>query len=101
VDTSATGARTGQNEGAINMAVLSSKKKKPAKPAPAAPKRVAPKRVVYEPSHFVWLKKPRQPALVLYGEKNGVIVVFVTPVETGDTGRREVTYDAIEGRILP
>lgn len=86
------------------MAVLSSKKKaKPAaKKAAPKPSKPAPKHVQYEPSHFVWLADghKRKPALVLWGEKDGVIVVYVTPTETkGDTGRREVPYSAIEGFI--
>lgn len=92
------------------MALLSAKKKAKTKAAPpakkAAPpakKAVVPPREVYEPSHFVWLKAngrvQRQPALVLWGEKNGVIVLYVTPTGDGDTGRREVPYNAIEGRI--
>jgi hypothetical protein len=64
-----------------------------------------PKRAVYEPSHFVWLHKfngaPRQPALVLYEEdEHGIVTVYVTPTEKGDTGRRGVPYAIIEGRIV-
>jgi len=86
------------------MAILSSKpKKKPASTGLDKHRDPSPKRTVYEPSHFVWLHKwqgePRQPALVLYGEQDGVIVVYVTPKEKGDTGRRAVPYTTIEGRI--
>jgi hypothetical protein len=83
------------------VALLSSRKKK------AAPKRAAPKRTEYEPSHFVWLQKyngePRQPALVLYGaDADNMLVVYVTPtLKKGDTGRRDVPYSIIEGRITP
>jgi hypothetical protein len=81
------------------MAVLSSKKKK--QPVPS--KKKLPMRVGYEPSDFVWFKPnkdPRVPALVLYGEDTeGFLIIYVKPTSKGDTGRRDVHYNKIEGRI--
>lgn len=86
---------------AAKARVLSSKGKatKPEK-LPAS----VPSKPRYEPSHFVWLRpwrgEARQPALVLYeANAQGVIVLYVTPKTTGDTGRREVPVMEIEGFI--